>query len=65
MKTAELAIPEVGLIALTRVILGVGVGLLIQDKLSSEQRTAIGWTCVVVGLLTTVPLAMHVFGDAE
>ncbi|HJT82471.1 MAG TPA: hypothetical protein VJ719_14850 [Chthoniobacterales bacterium] len=65
MKTAELAIPEVGAIALTRAILGVGIGLLIQDKIPERQRPTIGWICVAVGILTTIPLAFHVFGEAE
>ncbi len=65
MKTTELSVPEVGLIAMTRAIFGIGIGLLIHDKLRADQRSAIGWTCLAVGLLTTVPLAIQVFGQAE
>ena len=38
MKTATLAVPEIGLIALTRVILGMGIGLLIHNKLNADQQ---------------------------
>ena len=38
-----------------------GIALLLADKLSAEQRKAIGWTLVGVGALTTIPLAVEVF----
>lgn len=38
MKEKVLTIPEIMLIAGTRVALGAGVGLLIADKLSREAR---------------------------
>ena len=49
-------IPEVMLIAGTRVALGVGVGLLISDRLNEDQRKAAGWALVAVGVLTTIPI---------
>ena len=63
MKKHEVTIPEIGLIAATRAMLGAGVALLLSDKLSPEQRRAIGWTLVAVGVLTTFPLALEVFGS--
>jgi hypothetical protein len=60
MKTRELTVAEIGLIASTRAMLGAGVGLLVSDKLSNEQRWAVGWTLVFVGVVTTVPLLMNV-----
>lgn len=62
MRKTELTIPELGLIAATRALLGAGVGLLLADKLSTEQRKAVGWSLFLVGLATTVPLALNVFG---
>ncbi|MBA2271011.1 MAG: hypothetical protein H0W20_10500 [Chthoniobacterales bacterium] len=50
---------------MTRAILGIGIGLLIHDKLRAEQRTAIGWTCLAFGLLTTAPLATRVYSSAH
>ena len=49
-------IPEVMLIAGTRVALGIGVGLLISDRLNEDQRKAAGWALFGVGLLTTIPI---------
>jgi hypothetical protein len=62
MITTELRLPELGLIAGTRGMLGAGIGLLLADKLSNQQRKGVGWTLVAIGALTTIPLAMIVFG---
>jgi hypothetical protein len=61
MHQRSLTIPELLLIAGTRVALGVGVGLLISEKLTGDQRRAAGITLFAVGALTTVPLIMNVF----
>ena len=62
MFTTEVDLPELALLAGTRGALGAGVGLLLSDKLSEEQRKNIGWTLVAVGVLTTIPLAAMLFG---
>jgi hypothetical protein len=61
MHQRSLTIPELLLIAGTRVALGVGVGLLISEKLTGDQRRAAGIALFAVGALTTVPLIMNVF----
>ena len=65
MIKAELTLPEIALIAATRALLGAGIALLLADKLSAEQRIAVGWSLVGVGVLTTIPLAPEVFGKRE
>ena len=62
MKETRLTIPEVALVAGTRVALGGGLGLLLADRLSKEQRKAAGWALFLVGVATTIPLAMLVLG---
>lgn len=62
MFTTEIRLPELAFLAGTRGALGAGVGLLLSDKLSEEQRKNIGWTLVAVGVLTTIPLAAMLFG---
>jgi hypothetical protein len=52
----EFTIPELMLIAGTRVALGVGLGLLIADRLNKDQRTGAGWALLGVGVLTTIPI---------
>ena len=60
MEKRAVTVPELILIAGTRVALGVGLGLLFGDKLSRDARKAAGWALVALGGLTTVPLAMGV-----
>jgi len=62
MIATELRLPELGLVAGTRGLLGAGLGLLLSDKLSDDRRKTVGWTLVAIGALTTIPLAMLVFG---
>jgi hypothetical protein len=65
MKTVRLTLPEIALLAGTRAALGGGVGLLLGERLKSKQRRAVGWTLLIVGLLTTIPLALEVFGKRD
>ena len=51
-----LTIPEIMLIAGTRVALGVGLGLLLSDRLDKDQRKAAGWALLGFGVLTTFPI---------
>jgi len=59
MKQHEVTVPQIGLIAGTRAMLGAGI------ELTAEQRRAIGWTLVAVGALTTIPLVLQLFGEDE
>jgi hypothetical protein len=61
MPNVTVPLPELGAIAVTRVALGVGIGLLISSYFSREQRQQAGWTLVALGLSSTVPLAMDVY----
>jgi hypothetical protein len=62
MNERRLNLSDIILIGATRGMLGAGIGLLAAGKLSDEQRRAIGRTLVLVGVATTIPLAMRVFG---
>ena len=65
MKTIELKLPEIGLLAMTRAALGVGLGLLLSSKLDERQRRAAGIALVLFGALTTVPFAAHFFAKPD
>jgi hypothetical protein len=60
MKTAELTLPEIALIAGTRGMLGAGAALLLANKLNEGQRKAIGWGLLLIGAVSTIPLAIDV-----
>jgi hypothetical protein len=61
MHRTPLSIPEIGLIAGTRAALGAGVALLLADRLTNDQRRAVGWTLVGVGAVTTLPILVQLF----
>jgi putative Mn2+ efflux pump MntP len=60
MRLNSLTIPEIGFIAITRVALGVGIGLLLGGWLNREQRKGAGLALVAVGAVTTIPIAMEI-----
>jgi hypothetical protein len=62
VKEARISLPELGLLAGTRGALGFGLGLLLANRWSDEQRRAIGWTLFLFGLASSVPLALDVLG---
>lgn len=61
MFTTQLPLPELALVVGTRSLLGAGLGLLLAERLSADQRRAVGWTLVAIGVATTIPLARMVF----
>ena len=65
MRTTTLPLPELGLIAATRGMLGAGIGLLVAGKLSPETRRAVGATLMAVGIVTTIPLVLQVLSGSK
>src|SRR2546423_14584556 len=65
MIRRTLTLPELGPIAAPRAMAGVGIGLLLADRLNPDQRRAVGWTLLAVGALTTIPLAANVLLSHE
>ncbi|MHB1215159.1 MAG: hypothetical protein ACYCY9_09250 [Thiobacillus sp.] len=62
MKQITLTVPEIGLIVGTRAAAGAGLALLLGNRLNPDQRRAVGWTLLAVGIVTTIPLVAQVFG---
>ena len=60
IKRVELPGPEIGILAVTRAMLGAGVGLLVADKLSERHRKVIGRTLFLIGALSTIPLVKDI-----
>ena len=60
VKRVELPVPEIGILAVTRAMLGAGVGLMVAEKLSERQRRVIGRTLFLIGLLSTIPLVKDI-----
>jgi hypothetical protein len=62
MQKLMLTFPEFAFIVSTRGALGAGVGLLLSERLPEAQRRAAGWVLVALGVVTTIPAVMAVFG---
>src|SRR6476659_10549501 len=64
-KRITLTLPEIGLIAMTRGALGVGIGLLLSNALEKEERRSAGLALLAVGVLTTVPILMRLRNELK
>jgi hypothetical protein len=62
MIERNFTLPEMIFWTMTRVALGVGVGMLISRRLSKDAMKAAGLALTVVGGFTTVPLAIAIMG---
>lgn len=60
MRTTTVTLPELALVAATRVMAGAGAGLLVADRIGAEKRKTLGWTLFLIGALSTIPLALQV-----
>lgn len=63
MRETRVSLPFVVLIAATRGMLGVGIGLLLAGRLKRRHRERVGQALLAVGVASTVPLAIKLFGD--
>jgi hypothetical protein len=58
-------LPLIFAIAATRGLLGVGIGLLISEKIGRKHRRMVGGTLAAVSALSTIPLAIGMFRRAR
>jgi hypothetical protein len=65
MEGRPLKIPEIMVIAVTRVALGAGLGLLLADKMDPDQRRRAGWALFIGGAASTLPLLVTVLSRPE
>jgi hypothetical protein len=64
MTEKKLTLPEMALLSGTRVGLGMGIGLLVANCLTRDQRRSAGFALLAMGLLTTIPIALEIKGKA-
>jgi presenilin-like A22 family membrane protease len=57
----SVSLPELGLFGATRGMIGAGIGLLLANRMSNKRRKAVGLPLFIVGALSTIPIAMHIF----
>jgi hypothetical protein len=62
MKERRVTVPELAMIGATRGMLGAGIGLLAAGRLNGDQRRTAGFLLLAIGIASTIPLAIEVFG---
>ena len=65
MFERKLTLPELGLLAGTRVALGIGIGLLLSGRLSHDQRKGAGVALMIMGALTTIPIGLGLLSQKD
>jgi hypothetical protein len=65
MIEKNVTLPEMVLWTGTRVALGVGIGMLISRRLSNDAMKAAGLALMIVGGLTTIPLAISIMAKKD
>ena len=65
MREVRLPVAQLGLIAVTRVLLGVGIGLLVARRLGRSAQRRVGGSLVAIGAVSTVPLALDVLSRSR
>jgi hypothetical protein len=63
MKKITANLPELILLVGTRVMLGGGIALLLTASMEKNERRLLGWTLTLIGVVTTVPLAMELIDE--
>lgn len=64
-KHLSVTLPELALVAVTRGAIGIGAGLLLADRLQPRRRKAIGRLLFIAGVLSTIPIALRLFGKEK
>jgi hypothetical protein len=62
-REIPMVLPRLAVIGATRGMLGLGAGLLLAEHLPAGQRRAVGWGLLIVGILSSIPLAAGVIDD--
>jgi hypothetical protein len=65
VREAQLTLPEFAFAVSTRAMLGAGIAFLFADRLTAEQRKAIGATLTAIGVLTTIPILWAALSRCE
>jgi hypothetical protein len=65
MNSLILSRPLLAFVVGTRAALGFGIGLLVADRIPEERRRAIALSLIGLGVASTIPSAMAVFGSNQ
>lgn len=65
MLKTDIELPKVGALAGTRAALGLGIGLLVADRIEPRLRRRAGIVLVAIGAISTVPLVVAIVRGVE
>lgn len=65
MREVRASLPFIVLIAATRGMLGVGIGLLLSERIRRRRRREVGAGLIAFGVASTVPLAIGLVRKAR
>jgi hypothetical protein len=60
MRQTRLPIPLLGVLAVTRMMLGAGVAMLVVERIRIKHRRRVGLALTAVGVASTIPLLLTV-----
>ena len=64
-REANLSLPKLAFVVMTRAALGAGIGLLASAGLPKRSRKRLGASLLTLGAVTTLPALWFVFGRKE
>jgi hypothetical protein len=59
---AQMTVPELARVLGTRLALGVGLGFLLGNRFTEQERRAIGWTLLLGGAFLGTTIGFDIFG---
>ncbi|HYM25370.1 MAG TPA: hypothetical protein VEU08_19265 [Vicinamibacterales bacterium] len=65
MKQLRLSPPLLMFVVGTRAAMAFGAGLLASERIPAEVRRRLGFALVGLGIATTIPAALQVFGSSN
>jgi hypothetical protein len=59
-KKMAMSLPELAMLNSTRVMIGAGLGVFLADRLSADQRKAVGWALFLAGAAMSIPIGIEI-----
>ena len=63
MTKHQVSKPQLFVVAITRVALGIGVGLLLSERVPSAYKKRLGIGLLDAGIASTIPIAFNIFSE--